>query len=244
MLIPRRVALLVLAATLAVSACTPADRVTTAANPSAAAATAGPTGRPSPGTSSRQVTVETPDVGITAARTLADALDRDDRDAAWASLGPRTRAAIGGRDGLSDLGALLAPLTTADTPFDDVIVAQTPRTATHLVVLGDDETPAVAAAEVVRRGDDVTVEVTPPAPSRLRIDVARRRRITISTPRANDIELTVDGFHFHPRVAADGRSAAMDIPFPLSRRRHVLGAWFVGEDTSGVAATVVDTSDD
>jgi hypothetical protein len=238
--IPRSLTLLVLLV-LTVPACSTADE---AAPPSTPTATAHPTDRPTPSTSSAQVTIETPDVGITTVRALAQAIASDDRDAAWSMLGPRTREAVGSPDGLADLGTLLTPLTAEDTPFDDVIVAQTPDSATHLVVLGDAETAEPMAVEVVRRGDDATVELSPPVPSQVRISVTRRRTITITTPRARDVELVVDGFHFHPTVADDGRSAVMHIPYPLSERAHVLGAWYRRDGDSGVTATLVDTSGD
>jgi len=243
-LIPRAVApLLVLV--LTASACSTAEQVAPAPTTTpAASASADATGRPTPSTSSAQVTIETSDVGIATVRALARAIAGGDRDAAWSLLGPRTREAVGSPDELAALGALLGPLTTGDAPFDDVIVAQTPDSATHLVVLGDAETPALVAAEVVRRGDDATAELSPPVPSRMHIDVARRRRITVTAPTVRDVELTVDGFHFHPRVHEGGRSAVMHIPYPLSERAHVLGAWYSGDGDSGVMATVVDISRD
>ena len=243
MLIPRALAPL-LALVLTASACSTADQVSPAPTAPATSASADGTGRPTPSTSSAQVTIETSDVGIATVRALARAIADDDRDDAWRLLGPQTRKVVGSPDGLAGLGAQLGPLTTEDAPFDDVIVAQTPDRATHLVVLGDAETPTLVAAEVVRRGDDATAELSPPVPSRMHIDVARRQRITVTAPAARDVELTVDGFHFHPAVAEDGRSAVMDIPYPLSERAHVLGAWYRGDGDSGVTATVVDISGD
>lgn len=238
--IPRPVALL-LALALTAQACSTTDQAAPAPSvPVAATAT----DRPTPSTSSAQVTIETPDAGISTVRALAQAIEDDDRAAAWVLLGPRTRRAVGSPDGLGDLGQRLIPLAAEDTPFDDVIVAQTPDSATHLVVLGDATTARPMAVEVVRRGDDATAELSPPVPSRARITVARRQRITITTPRARDVELVVDGFHFHPTVAGHGRSAVMTIPYPLSERAHVLGAWYRGGGGSGVTATVVDTSRD
>ncbi|HSJ45990.1 MAG TPA: hypothetical protein VK923_15045 [Euzebyales bacterium] len=241
--IPRTLTLVLVIAVTGL-ACSTAERAAPAPTALATTTTADATDRQTPSTSSAQVTIETPDVGITTVRALARAIATDDRDAAWALLGPRTRAAIGSHDGLADLDALLTPLTTEDTPFDDVIVAQTPDSATHLVVLGDAETQEPIAVEVVRCGDDATVELSPPVPSQMRISVARRRQITIITPKARDVELVVDGFHFHPTVADDGRSAVMHIPYPLSERNHVLGAWYRGDGDRGVTATVIDTSRD
>jgi hypothetical protein len=247
--IPRPAVRLLIVA-LALSACSPAtpepSPTTQQPRPTTSATSAPATSAPAtPSTSSAQVTVEESDVGIESVRTLNEAIAQGDSDAALAMLGPQTQQAVGGGNGLQTLGDMLAPLVGEQpAPFDDVIVAQTPEQITHLVVLGDGDTPTPVAAEVVRNGDQVTVELSPPVPSHIDVSVSDRRRIEIATPPARDIEMVVDGFHFHPSVADDGRSAVMNLPYPLSRRNHMVGVWYGGEAASGVGAATVAVDGD
>jgi hypothetical protein len=100
-------------------------------------------------------------------------------------------------------------------------------------------------AEVIRRDDRATAELSPPVPSQVEITVRRRQRIEIVTPPAQDVELLVDGFHFHPSVGTDGRPAVINIPYPLSRRSHVLGVWYrADQGETGIGVTTVDVSGD
>lgn len=237
-MIHRRAARLVAAVVLlAAAGCSTAQRSTP--GPSATV-TATPSRTPS--TSSAQVVIEQADIGILAVRDLAATIADGHDDDAWALLGPRTREAVGSPDDLGTLGLALAPLVGERAPFDDVIVSATADRATSLVVLGDGDTPDPIAASVTTGGDRTTIELSPPAPSRVRFTVRDRRRIEITTPPAADVELVVDGFHFHPSLATDDTPATMTIPYPLSPRRHLLGAWYrtvdgaVGVGTSVVAA--------
>lgn len=223
---------------------------TGAVDPSAGA-TASPSARATaaetstPSTSWAQVTVEPSDVGIETVQAIHAALARGDADTAWQTLGPQTRAAVGGPDDLRALEDLLEPLVGESAPFDDVIVAQTPDEIIHLVVLGDGDTPEPVSAEVVRRDGRATAELSPPVPSQVEITVQRRQRITIATPAARDVELLVDGFHFHPSIGAGGDPSVMNIPYPLSTRQHVLGAWYrTDAGDTGIGVTTVDVRDD
>lgn len=239
--------LLALLTVLSLAACSPArDTVATPTAPDVGAASAEASQDATPSTSSAQVTVEPSDKGIEAVRALHRAIRQGKARPAWAMLGPRTREAVGTRADLDRLDTVLAPLLDKQlAPFDDVIVAQTPAVSTHLVVLGDRDTPEPVAAEVVRSDDEATIELSPPTPSEIDFDIQRRQRIAISTPAADDVELTIDGFHFRPTVADDGGPAVMHIPFPLTPRTHVFGAWFHGDDgTSGVGAATVDVPED
>lgn len=231
---------------LLVVGCSSAQQAGTAPTPTEppAAAATGASERRTPSTSSAQVTIEPTDRGMTAVRDLFEALEQGDDEAAWTLLGPRTRDAVG-RSDVGELRDLLAPLLSDElAPFDDVIVAQTPDVATHLVVLGDRETAEPVAAEVVVDGADRTVEVSPPVRSKVGFDIERRRIVEVSTPAADQVELLVDGFHFRPLEGADGEPAVMNLPFPLTPRTHVFGAWYrEGDGTTGVGAATIRVSE-
>lgn len=229
----RGVRLLTAVVLLIVSACSDAQDV--AHGPTAAA-----TERTTPSTSSAQVVVEEPDDGVLAIRDLSAAIADGDAATAWAMLGPRTRAAVGSQRDLPQLGAVLEPLVADRMPFDDVIVDRTPREQINLVVLGDRDTPRPVAGSVTTTGGRVVVELSPPAPSDVTFDVADRKRISIATPPSADVELVVDGFHFHPSQASEGRPAVMTLPYPMSASAHVLGAWYrTADGTTGIGTTTV-----
>jgi hypothetical protein len=222
--------------TAALTACSPA------AEPSAAPSSAAPSPSPSavartPSTSSADVTVEPSDSGIEAVRAVFAAVTGDDPRAVLRLLGPKTRALVRTPDQLRGLRDQLAPLLVGDSPpFDDVIVSQTPTERVHFVVLGDRDSDTLTAAEVVVRGDRVQVELFPPAAANIAFDIDRRQRIQVTTPPAELVELLVDGFHFHPTESATG-PAIMNLPFPLTPRTHVLGAWYRAADGSTGART-------
>jgi hypothetical protein len=231
---PRLASLVAVLALLMTTACAGAQQATPAPVETV-------TARRTPSTSSAQVTIEESDAGIEAVRDLRTAIADGDTAAAWSLLGPRTRGAVGSRSGLPDLGAALAPLVRDRTAtFDDVIVAQTSRDRTHLVVLDHADTAKPVVGAVTITGGRRVIELSPPTPSDVEFTVTDRQRIEIATPLARNVELVVDGFHFHPTVGTGGDPSVMTIPYPLSNRSHVLGAWYRTDGgVTGLGSTVV-----